>query len=102
MPPYDAALFAPPAPLALVTLRNAGTGKSATGVAMLMDTGADISLVPVAALTQLGARPEPGRTYELAGFDGGPVTTQAVNLDLLFLGRTFRGLFVVYDQSPGI
>jgi hypothetical protein len=54
MPAYDAVRFQPPAPLALVTLRNPETGSVGTDVPMLLDTGADVSLVPRPALESLG------------------------------------------------
>lgn len=37
--------FTPPAPLALITLRNIATGASASDVPMLLDSGADVSLL---------------------------------------------------------
>ena len=53
MPPYDANLFDPPAPQASVTLRNPGTNLMSSDVPMLLDTGADVTLIPSATLTQL-------------------------------------------------
>jgi hypothetical protein len=46
MPAYDATLFAPPAPLARVTLRNPVSGAVLPDVPMLLDSGADVTLVP--------------------------------------------------------
>jgi hypothetical protein len=53
MPAYDAARFDPPAPLAQVTLRNLDTGAVWSDVPMLLDSGADVSLVPQAATSVL-------------------------------------------------
>jgi hypothetical protein len=36
------------------------------------------------------------------GFDGSKSVAQAVQLDLLFLGRAFRGRFLLIDQACGI
>ena len=46
MPKYDAENFDPPAPVAYVTLRNSATGVSLSDIPMLIDTGADVTLVP--------------------------------------------------------
>lgn len=53
MPDYDSALFTPPAPLARVTLRNPESGATQTDVPMLLDTGADVSLIPRASIGSL-------------------------------------------------
>ncbi len=53
MPAYNAALFNPPAPLALVTLRNPGNGAIQSDVPMLLDSGADVTLLPQAAIDLL-------------------------------------------------
>jgi predicted aspartyl protease len=70
MPAYDANTFNPPAPLARVTLRNQDNGNSAPDVPMLIDTGADVTLVPQAYINQVGLRVDPNESYELMGFDG--------------------------------
>ncbi len=46
MQPYDAARFDPAAPLALVTVRSEQLGIQIHEVPMLLDTGADVSLLP--------------------------------------------------------
>jgi hypothetical protein len=51
MPAYDAERFSPPAPLASVACKNPETGGTWTDMPMLIDTGADVSLLPRAALT---------------------------------------------------
>ena len=43
---YDAAHFDPPAPIARVTLRNPHDGATIADVPLLLDTGADITLLP--------------------------------------------------------
>lgn len=70
MPAYDAERFVPPAPLAKVGLRRADTGAAITDVHMLIDSGADITLVPNDAIERLGAKTAAGKCYELVGFDG--------------------------------
>src|SRR5258707_5717042 len=101
MPKYDAVRFSPPAPLATVELRDAATGKVLGNVPMLLDTGADVTLLPRECIDQLQIPPDPSQVYELMGFDGTRSTARAVQLDLFFLGLTFRGRFAVIDQPDG-
>jgi len=102
MPAYDAAGFSPPAPVALVDLRDQDTGAICPGVPMLIDTGADVTLVPRTAVDALGTGVSEGTFYELAGFDATRSLAPVVRLDLLFLRRTFRGQFLVVDQACGV
>ena len=46
MPAYDAERATPPAPFAFVTVRHPETHKSVVSIPMLLDTGADASLIP--------------------------------------------------------
>jgi hypothetical protein len=50
----------------------------------------------------LGVTVHSGTAYKLMGFDGSRSVAQAVQLDLLFLRRTFRGRFLLIDQVWGI
>ena len=102
MPVYDAIRFSPPAPLAFVAFRNTATGASASDVPMLLDSGADVSLVPRQTVIALGVSLDPAAVYELMSFDGNRSSAQAVHLDLLFLKRTFRGRFLLIDGECGI
>ncbi len=70
MTEYESSGFEPPAPVAIVTLRNPHNGKLRTDVQMLLDTGADVSLVPASTLNELELRPDRDRSYEILGFDG--------------------------------
>ncbi len=58
MPDYDSENFDPPAPVAYVTLRNPATGVSLSDVPMLIDTGADATLLPQKYIEQLGMEPD--------------------------------------------
>src|SRR6266516_6596250 len=98
MPAYDATRFDPPAPLAQVTLHNPDTDASSADVSMLLDTGADVTLIPQVAVNLLGLTPMHGKYYELSGFDGSTSFAPVVQLELYFAGRTFRGQFLVVDQ----
>jgi predicted aspartyl protease len=85
MPPYDASHFTPPAPLAHVTLRHVSTGATVPDVRLLIDTGADITLLPRTAVERLGVAPLAGQGYELMGFDGSRSVAPVVALDMIFL-----------------
>ncbi len=102
MPTYDAARFHPPAPMAQVTLRNPDNNTTHPDVPMLLDTGADVTLIPKTIAERLEAHPSPDRQYELTSFDGSISLTPVVQLELFFLGRTFRGQFLLIDQEWGI
>jgi len=54
MSAYDAALFDPPAPLARVALRNPENLAVLSDVPMLLDSGADVTLIPQASVNRLG------------------------------------------------
>lgn len=61
----------PPAPIARVLFERAGEGQDTARVEahMLIDTGADISLIPRAVVNAINARPT-GRTMKVSSFDG--------------------------------
>lgn len=102
MPDYDSVLFTPPAPVALVTLRNPESGAMQMDVPMLLDTGADVSLIPQASIGSLALTTVADTRYELIGFNGNRSFAQVVRLELIFLGRTFRGQFLLTEQDWGI
>jgi hypothetical protein len=102
VPAYDSASFSPPAPVARVTLRNSTTDKEVTDVPMLIDTGADVTLVPRFAIATLGITEERDTGYGLVGFGGEATTVHAVRLDLMFLRYTFRGQFLPTEETYGI
>ncbi len=102
MPTYDANLFAPPAPLAQVVLRHpADSGQIATA-SMLLDTGADVTLVPATIAAQLNLAVAAETQYELIGFTGARTMATAVQLEMIFLNKIFRGRFLLINQAWGI
>jgi hypothetical protein len=69
---------------------------------MLLDTGADVTLIPSPFVNQLGLTAEANEIYELMGFDGSTSLASAVRLEMLFLNKVFRGRFLLIEQEWGI
>ena len=46
MPAYDSTAFRPPAPVASVTVRSPVSGRVASNILLLIDSGADVSFLP--------------------------------------------------------
>jgi hypothetical protein len=102
MPLYDDHFFIPPAPLARVTLRYPENDTTVSDVPMLLDLGADVTLLPQASVALLGTTMRINESYELLGFDGSVSQAQAVQLNLIFLRRRFKGRFLLIKQEWGI
>src|SRR5215475_13462345 len=85
MPSYDASDFDPPAPVARVGLRHPQSGATVSDVPVLLDTRADVTLLPRMAVERLGVPLLPDQRYEVMSFDGSRSFAPVVMLDLLFL-----------------
>ena len=101
MPPYDDRLFVPPAPLARVVVRHPEREQSVEDVPMLIDSGADATLLPRSAATSLGLEGT-GERYQLVGFDGTVSEAKAVLASLAFLRRNFRGRYLLTEAEVGV
>jgi hypothetical protein len=102
MPAYDTTQFEPPAPMAEVTIRSLDRAAVRPDVPMLLDSGADVTLIPRVAADTLGETVVPDGQYELTGFDGSVSFASVIRLELLFCGRVFRGQFLLIDEEWGI
>ncbi len=102
MQAYDADQFDPPAPVSSVTLRHPVTGVSLSNVLMLMDSGADVTVLLREAVEKLGISPIGDKVYELQGFNGSLQLAEMVQLELVFLRKRFKGQFLLIDQPIGI
>ena len=97
MPAYDDR-FAPAAPVARVSLRHPDSAASIADVPMLIDSGADATLLPESAIASLGLAGT-GERYGLEAFDGTIKESEAVHAVLVFLGKTFRGRFLPVESE---
>ena len=102
MPTYDDHFFTPPAPLARVVLRNPENGMTLSDVPMLLDSGADVTLIPQTSVKLLDVTVNSNEGYELMSFDGTTSLAQVAQLDLIFLRRNFKGRFLLINQEWGI
>ncbi len=100
MPAYDDSRFAP-APIAIVTLRHPDCEERRAEVPMLIDSGADATLLPRAAATSLGLTGT-GERYQLVAFDSTTSESEAVRADLVFLNKRFRGRFLLIESEIGV
>ncbi len=69
---------------------------------MLIDSGADVTLLPASSVSRLELIPHQHRVYELTAFDGSSSVSKCVQCDLVFLGRVFRGAFLIVEAEYGI
>ena len=88
MPAYDDRLFSPAAPVVHAKLRNPHSGKIQSEVQMLIDSGADVTLLPKSSIDSLEIE-RSGASYDLVGFDGTTSVSEAVLAELIFLKRTY-------------
>jgi hypothetical protein len=101
--PYDDQLYQPPAPMASLTLRTLdGREQTVANVPALLDSGADVTLLPRWAIEPLGLISQTDGTINLAGFDGSIHSAESVELEASFQGGRFRGRYVLIDQPHGI
>jgi hypothetical protein len=84
----------------MVVVKSDQPGLLVDGVPMLLDTGADVSLLPSSLLGPLLSADAP--QYELEAFDGSKSSAPAVTVELQLLGKSFRGQFLLIDNWYGV
>ncbi len=102
MPSYDTEGFCTPAPVARVTIHTQGGENSIDGVPMLIDSGADVSLIPRSCAQQLGLEAQEEKNYKLRAFDGSQSIARSVRCEVIFLQKSYRGIYLVLDGPVGI
>ena len=68
---------------------------------MLLDTGADVTVLPQNVADELELNYS-ASSYEVTGFEDRSSLARAVRAEMLFLGLTFRGQFLLVEQDWGI
>jgi hypothetical protein len=101
MPAYDSMAFRPPAPVASVTVRSPVTGRTVSDVPLLLDSGADVSFLPRGPIASLLDVSQTSARYEVESFDGSKSTAPVAHLEVLLLGKSFRGQFLLVDAPFG-
>jgi predicted aspartyl protease len=66
-------------------------------VPALVDTGADVTLLPRWCAEQLGLTPHADATVMIAWFDGTLRAAESVELEATFHGGRFQGRFALID-----
>ena len=102
MPQYDRQQFDPPAPVAQVIVRTPDRARAVLGVAMLIDSGSDMTLIPRACADQLELPSKIVEGIRLQGFWGGDKPAEVVQAEVVFYGRDFHGHFPLIDGQFGI
>lgn len=99
MPAYETVGFQPPAPV--IGARVVGPAGALTGVPLLLDSGADVSVVPVAAASAVGALIGPPRTA-IQFMAGQEILVDQAELAIEFMHYRFRGAFLVVQSDYGV
>ena len=69
---------------------------------LLIDSGADTTLLPRYAVQNLELKTSDRPEYELVGFDGSRSKFPAVDIDMIFQNQIFRGRYLIIDSDRGI
>jgi hypothetical protein len=97
---YSRKFLYPPAPFALISIRNPIARKRVSNIPMLLDTGADVSLLPTQFVQNFGFTF--GKPQELLGFDEKADFFQTIEAQIIFLSKRFTGEYCLIDQDYGI
>jgi hypothetical protein len=100
MPVYETVGFEPPAPIARALVRGSGS-QTYRGLPLLIDTGAEASVIPRFVAEAVGADIRPSDII-LRFYDGTETRFEEAEVAVEFLSYRFRGLFLVADATYGI
>ena len=89
MPAYDDRLFSPAAPVVHAKLRKSPAAETQSDISLLIDSGADVTLVPKSVADSLELERSTAK-YELIAFDGARSVSEAVHAELVLLGDIHR------------
>lgn len=97
---YDDDHFDPPAPVARVRILNPASGASISEVPMLIDSGADVTLLPAGVISQIDVAAEGEQM--LQAYDGSRCSLQVVHAAVRLDRFTFTGSYVVGQGDSGV
>jgi hypothetical protein len=100
MPAYEGGDFVPPAPIARAVVRGP-SGRTRSDVRLLLDTGADVSIVPRGVAEEVAAEIRPSEVA-IRSYDGSESTCDLAELSIEFLRFRFRGVFLVSEAEYGV
>ena len=100
MPAYEGKGFFPPAPVIAARLRGPDS-RAVSDMRMLIDTGADVTVLPLQAAYAVGAIAQPS-PVPVQFYSGEAVTYLQADLSLEFLRYRFRGLFLLAESEYGV
>lgn len=100
MQAYEAGDFEPPAPVVRATVRGPNNAVYHE-VPLLIDTGADISLIPLDVANTVEAQTRPSEA-PVQFLDGEEITCLQADLTVEFLRYRFSGPFLVVGSRHGI
>jgi hypothetical protein len=102
MPAYDSFIFKIPAPVALITVLNLKNGLKKSNVPMLLDTGADLTLIPKYAVEYLNLDFSQSSQVRLETLEGNVSISQTVELQISFADENFQAKFPLIEQEYGV
>ncbi len=68
---------------------------------MLIDSGADVSFLPRQPIADIIDKSQQSDQYEVEAFDGTRSRAAVAELEVLFLGKSFSGQFLLLDAPYG-
>jgi predicted aspartyl protease len=99
MPEYESTGYNPPAPVARVTV--IGDGEPVVDVPLLIDTGADGSVIPRTVALLVGADLTPAADL-IVSYTGERLHCEQATLTVKFERVTVKGPFLVVDTEQGV
>jgi len=99
LPAYETTGFQPPA--AIVRARIVGPAGSRSDVPLVIDSGADLSVLPRGVASAVGA-PIVRSTTAIRFLAGEEIVLDQAELAVEFLRYRFRGAFLVVDSTYGV
>jgi len=102
MTEYQSLGFGLLAPVADVLLLSSDLENEGPTVRLHIDTGSDTTLLPAAAVRQMGIDSIPGESFAMMAFDGHRSDAPVAELVIRFCGKFVQGRYVLIDREVGI